>query len=240
MKKLLLLFVAIFGVSCASISGVKKVDPPKMPEMKGETKKFKKGIDIDENFKPEVGTLKGNVWDMKGGTYELVGGKCNNDENGIKPVITKDNLTIKNGRFSHWEDGVNIRAKNVTFDNIIFINCEDSLNSGEGSESFTVKNCYFAPHPKKESSEKFKADKLCQFVVTRGSNRVENNVFYDAMCGIRVGLKKYSGSKYEGKTVIKNNKFVYISTAVHQVRGEAQISGNEYISVAEEFKKEGD
>ena len=58
------------------------------------------------------------------------------------------------------------------------------------------------------------------------------------MCGIRIGLKKYSGSKYEGLTQIKNNNFVMLSTAIHQVRGEIKMTGNKFSSTKEEFKKE--
>ncbi len=239
-KKLLLLGIMWGSCSCESLTAPKKVSQPKFPVMKGEVKKFKTGVEIDENFKPDVGTLTGNVWDMKGGTYELVGGRCDNSEKGNKIVIWRDNLTIKNGAFSHWEDGVNLRAKNVTFDKIIFQNCEDSWNSGEGCESFTLKNCYFAPHPEKKTTEIFKADKHCQAAVTKGNNLIEGCTFYDGMNSIRHGLKKYSGSKYEGTTTIRNNKFVYIGTAIQLTNGKVKMSGNKFESVREEYKESKD
>ncbi len=235
-KKLVLMLAACGLCACESMTAPKEVSQPKFPTMNGKVKKFKEGIQIDEKFKPEVGTLTGNTWDMKKGVYELTGGKCDNSEKGEKVVIWRDNLTIKNGQFSHWEDGVNLRAKNVTFENVVFQNCEDALNMAEGCESFTVKNCYFGPHPKKKSTEIFKADKLIQAAVTKGNNRIEGSTFWNGMNAIRIGLKKYDGPKYEGTTTIKGNKFVYISTAVQETRGKTKISDNEYISVGEEFK----
>lgn len=237
MKLLLFLPTLLLSVSCSSLS-FKPAPKPDFPVMNGATAKFKKGLSIDSDFKPSVGTLTGNTWDMKGGSYEFIEGHCDNTEKGEKVIIWRDNLTIKNGKFSHWEDGVNLRAKNVTFKNIIFENCEDAFNTGVGCENFTISNCYFAPHSKKESTENYQADKLIQAVITKGNNTIENCTFWNGMCGIRIGLKKYSGSKFEGMTQIKNNNFVMLSTAIHQVRGEIKMSENKFSKVAQEFKKE--
>ena len=235
--KLLLLFPLLLTASCSTLTS-KPVAKPNFPQMNGKVVKFKKAISINSDFKPLVGTLTGNTWDMKGGSYELTGGHCDNTEKGEKVVVWRNNLTIKNGKFSHWEDGVNLRAKNITFQNVIFENCEDAFNTGEGCENFKILNCYFAPHEKKESSENYQADKLIQAAITKGNNSIENCTFWNGMCGIRVGLKKYSGSKYEGVTEIKNNNFVMLSTAIHQVRGEINMMGNKFSSTKEEFKKE--
>ena len=233
--------LSINMVSCSTISTkVDKNSKPSFPAMTKKTVSLKKGITIRDNFSPPIGTLKGDTWDMGNGTLQLVGGHCNNEEQGEKVVIYKDNLLIKNGKFSHWEDGVNLRAKNVKFQNVVFENCEDAFNTGEGCESFTISKCFFGPHPKKESSEAYQADKLIQAVITKGNNTIENNVFWNGMCGIRIGLKKYSGSKYEGTTIIKDNQFNTLSTAIHQVRGQVKTSNNKFTKVEEEFKKEGE
>ena len=238
LKRISLLILAAFLFTSVSCTTVPDVPSPTFPVMKGEVAKFKKGFSIDKDFDPPVGTLTGNTWDMKNGTVEQTGGKCNNDEQGEKVVIWRDNLTIKNGRFAHWEDGVNLRARGVKFQNVIFENCEDALNMGEGCEDFTVTKCYFGPHPKKESSEQYKADKLIQAAITSGNNIIEDSKFWNAICAIRVGLKKYGSDKHTGVVVIRDNQFVKISTAIHEVRGKSKMSNNKFEHVKEEFKKE--
>jgi hypothetical protein len=238
LTKLAVTFLIVSLSSCASIKEGAKTDKPNFPAMTAKTVKLKEGFAIKDTFVPPIGTIKGNVWDMQNGTLELTGGKCNNDEKGEKVVIWKNDLFVKNGKFSHWEDGVNIRASNVTFQNVVFENCEDALNMGEGCADFTIYKCYFAPHSKKESSEKYQADKLIQAAITKGNNSITESIFWNSMCSIRIGLNKYSGSKYEGVTEIKNNTFSMASTAIHRVKGEVKISDNKYNAVAEKYKNE--
>ncbi len=235
--KLLLLFVAIFGVSCSSITGVKKVEQPKFPAMNAKTVNVKKGFVIDKNFKPPVGTFDGKTWDLKKSSLTLINNPCDNGEKGEKIVVWLDNLTIKNGKMSKFGDGLNIRAKNVTVDGVVFESCEDAINSGEGSEDFTIKNCYFKPHDKKESSEVHRGDKAAQMAITKGDNVIENNVFWNYINGIRIGLKKNNSSSDIGTTTIRKNKFVWVATAVQRTVGKTKISDNEYISVEQEYKE---
>lgn len=237
MKKIIpLILAAVLSMTSCSSLTTQIEKKPNFPAMTSRTVKLKSGIDVKDNFNPPIGTIKGNTWDLGNGTLEMVGGHCDNQEKGEKVVIWKDDLVIKNGKFSHWEDGVNLRAKNVKFQNVVFENCEDAFNTGEGCEDFTITKCYFAPHPKKKSTENYQADKLIQAAVTRGNNIIEDSLFWNGICGIRVGLKKYSGSKYEGNTLIRNNKFNSISTAIHRVRGDVKLQDNQFISVKEEYK----
>ncbi len=236
--KLLLLFVAIFGVSCSSISGVKKVDQPKFPAMDSKIVNVKKGFVIDKGFKPPVGTFDGKTWDLKKSTLALVGGDCSNKESGERITVELDNLTIKNGKFSKFEDGMQLRAKNITIDGVVYESCEDSINSFRGCDSFTIKNSFFKPHDKKETSEDFRGDKSIQANITKGNNVIENNVFWNYMNGIRHGLKKYNDPKTDiGSTIIRKNKFVYVSTAVQRTLGKVKMEDNEFISVGEEYKE---
>ncbi len=238
MIKLLLLSIAAVGLSsCASITGSKPVDRPKFPSMNAKTVNVKKGFDIREGFDPPIGTFNGKTWDLKGGTLTLIGKPCNNNEKGEKIVVWLDGLTIKNGGMSKFQDGLNIRAKNVTVDGIVFNSCEDAVNSGEGSENFTLKNCYFKPHDKKESSEVHRGDKAAQMAITKGNNLIENNVFWNYINGIRVGLKKYDNSNQIGTTTIRKNEFIWVATAVQRTVGKTKISDNKYVSVEQEYKE---
>lgn len=237
MKPLKLLLLSFFFVSCASVGGTKKVDQPKFPSMAAKTVNVKKGFDVDNGFKPPIGTFTGKTWDLKGGTLALVGKSCDNNEQGEKIVVWLDNVTIKNGKMSKFQDGLTLRGKNITVDNIVFESCEDALSTGQGCEDFTIKNCYFKPHDKKESSEIHRGDKAVQAVITKGNNTIENNVFWNYINGIRVGLKKYNNSGDIGSTTIRKNKFVWVATAVQKTLGKTNISDNEYISVQEEYKE---
>ena len=236
MKMLGLICLAGVLSSCETVP--KRVEPPDPPKFTKKTVNIKKGFTIAKNFNPPIGTYnsKTNVWDLGGGTLELSGGHCSNKESGERVTVELDGITIQNGCIAKMEDGLTIKSKNVTLKSLLFLACEDAVVTTEGCENFKIVKCYFMPHEGKESSEVFKGDKMAQLNVTKGQNLIEDSIFYDAMNGIRHGLKKYKN--LEGETTIRKNKFYYIGTAIQKTNGKVNIeSSNKYYGVREEYKE---
>jgi hypothetical protein len=80
---------------------------------------FRKSITLRKGDKPPAGSLSGNVWDLKGLTIDgRDSGDCCDREGGAKITIRWPGLTIRNGSFTNWPDGVGIAAPGVTFENV--------------------------------------------------------------------------------------------------------------------------
>ncbi|MFN5962415.1 MAG: hypothetical protein ACK5CW_13110 [Verrucomicrobiota bacterium] len=180
---------------------------------------FRKSITLRKGDKPPAGSLSGNVWDLKGLTIDgRDSGDCCDREGGAKITIRWPGITIRNGSFINWPDGVGIAAPGVTFENVHFANCEDALNTNKGARDWTIRHCSFQPAPRKKTRQNgYPGDKAIQANVTDGTNLIENCSFAGFRNAIRSGSQKYR--KSAGTVVCRSNQFSSVATAIHAVAG---------------------
>ena len=68
---------------------------------------FRRSISLHKGDKPPAGKISGNTWDLGGLTIDgRDSGDCCDNEGGPKVTIHWKGLTIRNGRFANWPDGV--------------------------------------------------------------------------------------------------------------------------------------
>lgn len=227
--------VGSLNISCQTLSV--NVDTPSFPKFSSsKVYVVKKAYTIYDDFDAPIGSLVGNVWNLDG--YTLDGkklGSCSDKEGQPTIKIRRNNLTIKNGSFQHFPDGIQIDADNVTFDNVTFYSCEDAVNTGLMARNYTIKNCWFAPSPKKTN----KGDKALQLSRNKqGKSILRNNLFTGYINGVRVGLNK--AKHYKGTVESYSNKFYNVETAYHVVAGNILILNgkDKYYNVRQKTKTE--
>jgi hypothetical protein len=201
---------------------------------------FRKSISLHQGDKPPAGSISGNVWDLKGLIIDgRDSGDCCDREGGAKITIHWPGLTIRNGSFTNWPDGVGIAAPSVTFEDIHFANCEDALNTGKGARNWTIRHCSFQPAALKKTQQNgYPGDKAIQANVTDGTNLIENCSFAGFRNAIRAGSQKYR--KSAGTVVCRANQFSSVATAIHAVAGHTftDPSIDRFLNVAQPLRRE--
>ena len=189
-------------------------------------------LEIRGGFRPPVGRLRAGVWDMEGGVLDGgTAGPCGDDEAGPAVIFRLAGLTVRNGTFRNWPDGVTLRAPDLTFENVIFENCEDAASTGAGAAHWTFRHCWFRPARPKTTHSRYRGDKALQANVTTGDNRVEDCHFWNFENAVRIGLHRYSGPPWEGRVTVTGCTFSGIGTALHHTRGTLAESNNRYFAV---------
>ena len=201
---------------------------------------FRRSISLHKGDKPPAGKISGNTWDLGGLTIDgRDSGDCCDSEGGPKVTIHWKGLTIRNGRFANWPDGVGIAAPDVSFENVAFENCEDCLNTSKGARNWTIRGCFFRAAPLKTSRQNgYPGDKAFQANVSDGSNLIEGCTFSGFRNAIRAGSQKYR--KSAGSIVIRNNRFLTSATAIHAVAGYIVVDphSNLYLKVPQPHRTE--
>lgn len=213
---------------------------PHPPPPAGKMSVHSRTLIIRPGVEPPVGRIRGNVWDLQQGTVSgSAAGPCTDKEGGAHVRILWPGLTVRNGRFAHWPDGVEIAAPGVTLEDLRFENCEDCLNvtRPEGI-AWTVRRCRFQPSETKCTQPgDYRGDKAIQINWLGGDSRLDDCVFADFQNALRCGVPQHPET---GGTIhCRGNQFLSIGTAYHAVRGCISIAPDSDIQTGvKEYRKE--
>ena len=237
----LLLLVVVMGLGLLPAGAAERTKRRTIRDEPQRGYIFRDGLTIRKGDPLPAGKLlPGNVWELEGLTLDgRDSGDCCDKEGGAKITVRWPGLTIRNGRFANWPDGVGINAAGITFENCAFENCEDCLNTGKGARDWTLRRCFFRAAPLKRSRQNgYPGDKAIQANVTTGRNVIDGCTFVGFRNAIRGGSQKHR--KSAGILVCRANRFVSVANAVHVVAGQVYVDpkADRYEGVPEPWREE--